>query len=189
MTKDEYIAHHGVNGMKWGVRNPKYQKRNGSLNSAGRRHFNKEAKAEYKSESKANTKIARKDHDNAAALARYNKVKVQYEEKKADIRRSGRSLAGANVHSILKSGAKGAAITLATALPSAALAASTAAISVNALPVAVVGIGALRLTAMGLQAGNAIRTVKDINQNSKANDRISKNADEETSRWYVKPKS
>ena len=185
MTKDEYLAHHGVNGMKWGVRNPKYQKRTGSLNLAGRRHFNKEAKSEYK----ANKKIARKDHDNAAALARYKKVKVQYEEKKADIRRSGRSLAGVNVRSILKFGAKGAAIGLATVLPSAALAASVAAISANALPVAVVGIGALKLTGMGLQVGNAIGTVKGIHQNIRANDRVSKNAYEETSRWHAKPKS
>ena len=181
MTKDEYIAHHGVNGMKWGVRNPKYQKRNGSLNSAGRRHFNKEAKSEYK----ANKKIARKDHDKASA--RY--AKVQYEEKKADIRRSGRSLAGVNVRSILKFGAKGAAIGLATGLPSVALAAGTLAVGVDALPVAVVGIGALKLTGMGLQVGNAIGTVKGIHQNIRANDRVSKNAYEETSRWHAKPKS
>lgn len=184
MTKDEYLAHHGVNGMKWGVRNPKYQKINGSLNSAGRRHFNKEAKSEYKSEYKASTKRYRKDHDSDAALARYAKIKAQYEEKKADIRRSGRSLAGANVHSILKSGAKGAAIELATVLPVAAM-------SVNAfaLPGAAVVVGALSLTEMGLQAGNAVRTVKDIHQNIRADDRISKDAYEETSRWYVKPGS
>lgn len=42
---------------------------------------------------------------------------------------------------------------------------------------------------MGLQVGNAIGTVKDIHQNVRANDRVSKDAYEETSRWYVKPKS
>ena len=181
MTKDEYLEHHGIKNQKWGVRHSKYQKRNGSLNSAGRRYFDKEAKSVYK----ADKKIARKNNDKIAA--KY--AKVQYEEKKADIRRSGRSLAGVNVRSILKFGAKGAAIGLATGLPSVALAAGTLAVGVDALPVAVVGIGALKLAGMGLQVGNAVGTVKDIHQNVRANDRVSKDNYEETSRWYVKPKS
>lgn len=37
IVADDYISHHGVKGMKWGVR--KYQNKDGSLTSAGKKHL------------------------------------------------------------------------------------------------------------------------------------------------------
>ena len=37
---DNYLAHHGVKGMKWGVR--RYQNKDGGLTYAGRKHLLKE---------------------------------------------------------------------------------------------------------------------------------------------------
>lgn len=39
---EEVLAHHGVLGMKWGVR--RYQNKDGSLTDAGRRHLERERK-------------------------------------------------------------------------------------------------------------------------------------------------
>lgn len=46
---DEYLAHHGILGMRWGIR--RYHDADGSLTAAGRRRYTKEqAKAEKKDE-------------------------------------------------------------------------------------------------------------------------------------------
>lgn len=37
MNYNDYLAHHGVKGMKWGVR--RYQNKNGSLTSAGKKKY------------------------------------------------------------------------------------------------------------------------------------------------------
>ena len=38
-TMDEFIAHHGILGQRWGIR--RYQNKDGSLTAAGRRHWDK----------------------------------------------------------------------------------------------------------------------------------------------------
>lgn len=46
MTGNQYLAHHGVKGQRWGVR--RYQNSDGSLTSAGRRKIEKYQRKEFK---------------------------------------------------------------------------------------------------------------------------------------------
>lgn len=43
---EEVLMHHGILGMKWGIR--RYQNKDGSLTAAGRKHIAKDAKSFYK---------------------------------------------------------------------------------------------------------------------------------------------
>lgn len=43
---DEYLMHHGVKGMKWGIR--RFRNRDGSLTPAGKRHYQKKVYKDIK---------------------------------------------------------------------------------------------------------------------------------------------
>lgn len=74
-ANNDYLAHHGVKGMKWGVR--RYQNKDGGLTYAGRKHLLKE---EYKSAKKA------ADRQYTKAAETWNKTTNQgtISNKKAD---------------------------------------------------------------------------------------------------------
>lgn len=68
---DEYLEHHGVRGMKWGVR--RYQNYDGSLTAAGMKRFNKslgeyeKADARYKqAKSEKKAAVLRDDYQGVA---------------------------------------------------------------------------------------------------------------------------
>ncbi len=64
IVKDDELYHHGILGMKWGVR--RYQNSDGSLTSAGKHRYNKEM-AKLKSEEKV-IKNREKTRDKMAKL-------------------------------------------------------------------------------------------------------------------------
>ena len=55
----DYLEHHGILGMRWGVR--RYQNSDGSLTSAGKKHYSPEAKAARKAEIRASRAAKRRE--------------------------------------------------------------------------------------------------------------------------------
>lgn len=64
--KDDYLAHYGIKGMKWGVR--RFQNADGSLTAAGKKRYGT-GESSGRSESKIKTKVDGKKVAKAALLA------------------------------------------------------------------------------------------------------------------------
>ena len=67
-TRDDYVAHFGIKGMKWGVR--RFQKSNGSLTPAGKTRYDKKSDHQLKLEAKYQQKGKSKKEAEAAAKKR-----------------------------------------------------------------------------------------------------------------------
>lgn len=77
MNQEEYLAHHGILGQKWGVR--RYQNSDGTLTAAGKKRYNREFE-----------RARNKDHDNTwngkgRNMTERQKVMNQYD---ADLRKT-----------------------------------------------------------------------------------------------------
>ena len=63
MNDEEYLTHHGILGMHWGVR--RYQNPDGSLTAEGKARYRKSFDSYYKSEKKYNATGSKKDYSQA----------------------------------------------------------------------------------------------------------------------------
>ena len=93
IAKDDELYHHGILGMKWGVR--RYQNSDGSLTSAGKHRYNKEM-AKLKSEEKV-IKNREKTRDKMAKLETKRKD-IEARKKALDDEDSKKSGSGDKKH-------------------------------------------------------------------------------------------
>lgn len=92
MAKDYYLVHHGISGMKWGIR--RYQNDDGSLTTEGRARYGYDGGIRVK---KNETKAERKSRINNQATAIKNS-KVSNREKAKVLSRMGKHQDSSNYY-------------------------------------------------------------------------------------------